>query len=58
MDANLLAAIVPSLCTTPSTSEVAITALVLSNKRMDRIESRLEKIETALDPDGRLTRVG
>jgi len=49
MDANLLAAIVTSLCTAASTSGVAITALVLSSKRMDRIESRLEKIETALE---------
>lgn len=49
MDNNLLVAIVTSVSTAASTSGVAITALVLSNKRMDRIEARLEKIEAALD---------
>ena len=48
MDNNLAAAIVTSISTAASTAGVAITALILSNKRMDRLEVRLEKIEAAL----------
>ena len=48
MDNNLAAAIVTSISTAASTAGVAITALILSNKLMDRLEVRLEKIEAAL----------
>ena len=44
MDSTLLTAIVTSVCTAGSTAGVAITALVLSNKRMDRIELKLDAI--------------
>ena len=46
MDNNLLIAIVTSVCTAGSTTGVAITALIISNKRMDRIEAVLDRIDT------------
>lgn len=49
MDPNLLAAVVTSISTAAATAGVAITALVLNNKRFDLIERRLDKIEARLD---------
>ena len=49
MDNSLLAAIVTSVCTAGSTAGVAITALVLNNKRFDRIDARLDKIDSGLE---------
>jgi hypothetical protein len=55
MDQNLLVDIVTSITTAASTAGVAITALVLNNKRFDLMERRLDKIETKLESiDGRL----
>ncbi len=45
MDNNLLAAIVRSIATAASTSGAVITALVLQNKRIDRLETKLDKID-------------
>jgi hypothetical protein len=45
VDSALLSTIVTSVTTAASTAGVAITALVLSNKRMDRIESKLDALE-------------
>jgi hypothetical protein len=42
MDNNLVVAIVTSVCTAGSTAGVAITALVLSSKRMDRLEAKMD----------------
>jgi len=41
MDYNSVVAIVTSVCTASSTAGVAITALVLSNKRFDRVETAI-----------------
>lgn len=49
MDSNLATAIVTSIATAGSSAGVAITALVLQNKRIDRVEGKLDKIETALE---------
>jgi tetrahydromethanopterin S-methyltransferase subunit G len=49
MDANLVTAIVTSVTTAGSTAGVAITALVINNKRFDLIEKRLDKIEAKLE---------
>ena len=49
MDSNLSIVIVSAVSTAASTAAVSITALVISNKLADRIEIRLEKIETALE---------
>ena len=62
MDANVTVAIITAVTTSASTAGVAITALVLNNKRFDAldkrfelIERRLDKIETKLDSiDARL----
>lgn len=55
MDSSVLVAIVTSITTAGSTAGVAITALVLNNKRFDLIEKRLAKIETKLESiDARL----
>ena len=48
MDANLLSAIVTSIATAGSTAGVAITAIVLNNKRFESLERRLESIERDL----------
>jgi hypothetical protein len=49
MDGNLVVAIVTSVCTAGSTAGVAITALMLSNKRIDRVESALDKLTDKID---------
>ncbi len=55
MDANVLTAMITSVTTAASTAGVAITALVLNNKRFELIEKRLDKIEAKLESiDGRL----
>jgi hypothetical protein len=46
---NVLAAIITSIATAASTAGVAITALVLNNKRFDLIEKRLDAIERKLE---------
>jgi tetrahydromethanopterin S-methyltransferase subunit G len=46
---NVLAAIITSIATAASTAGVAITALVLNNKRFDLIEKRLDSIERRID---------
>ena len=45
MDPNLLTAIV----TTAGTTLVAVTALILNNKRFESIERKLEKIDASLE---------
>jgi hypothetical protein len=49
MDSNLVVAIVTSVCTAGSTAGVAIVALMLSNKRMDRIEAALDRMTASVD---------
>ncbi len=44
MDSNLLIAIVTSICTAGSTAGVAIVALMLSNKRIDRLEAAIDRL--------------
>ena len=55
MEPNVLTAIITSVTTAGSTAGVAITALVLNNKRFELLEKRLDKIEAKLESiDGRL----
>jgi hypothetical protein len=49
MDTSLVLAIVTSVCTAGSTAGVAITALMLSNKRIDRVEASLDKLSARFD---------
>ncbi len=49
LDRNLVVAVVTSICTASSTAGVAITALVLSNNRMDRVEASIDKMSAALE---------
>jgi len=49
MDSNLVVAIVTSVCTAGSTAGVAIVALMLSNKRIDRLEAGLDKLNSRFD---------
>jgi len=49
MDSNLVVAIVTSVCTACSTAGVAITALMLSNKCIDRVEAALDRVNTSLE---------
>jgi len=49
MDSNFVLAIVTSVCTACSTAGVAITALMLSNKRVDRLETALDKLNSRFD---------
>ena len=49
MDSSLLVAVVTSVCTAASTAGVAITALVLSNKRVDRVEAAIGKVNATLE---------
>jgi len=49
MDSSLLVAVVTSVCTAASTAGVAITALVLSNNRVDRIEAAIDKVNATLE---------
>ena len=44
MDRNLVMAIVASVTTAGSTAGVAITALVISNKPIDRVEASLDQL--------------
>ena len=44
-----MVAVITSVTSAGSTAGVAITALVLNNKRFDLIEPRLDKIESKLD---------
>jgi hypothetical protein len=43
VDSNVVVAIVTSVSTAASTAGVAITALLLSNKRIDRLEVILDR---------------
>jgi hypothetical protein len=49
VDSNVVVAIVTSVCTAGSTAGVAITALFLSNKRIDRVEAALDRLTTSMD---------
>jgi hypothetical protein len=49
MDNSSIMAIATSVCTASSTAGVAITALVLSNKRTDRVEAAIDKVNTTLE---------
>jgi len=49
MDSNLLVAIVTSVCTAGSTAGVAITALMLSTRRIDRLEAAMDRMTTSVD---------
>lgn len=49
MTDNVIAAIITSVATSASTAGVAITALVLNNKRFDLIEKRIDAVERRLD---------
>jgi len=49
MDNSTVVAIATSVCTASSTAGVAITALVLSNKRIDRVEAAIDKVNTTLE---------
>ena len=49
MDTNILIAVITSVTSASATAGVAITALVLNNKRFDLIERRLDKIEGKLE---------
>jgi hypothetical protein len=49
MDTNLVLAIVTSVCTAGSTNGVAITALMLSNKRIDLVEASLDRLNAQFD---------
>jgi hypothetical protein len=58
IEANVLAAVITSVTSAGATAGVAITALVLNNKRFDLIERRLDKIETKLESiDTRLNEI-
>jgi hypothetical protein len=48
MDSDLIVAIVTSVCTAGSTAGVAITALILQNKRVDRIEAKIDALENRI----------
>jgi hypothetical protein len=49
MDSSLVAAIVTSICTAGCNASVAITALVLSDKGIGRLESAVDRLEARLD---------
>jgi hypothetical protein len=49
MDSNLVVAVVTSVCTAASTAGVAITALVLSNKRIDRVEAVIDGLSNSVN---------
>ena len=49
MDSNIVEAVVTSICTASSTAGVAITALVLSNKRIDRVESAIDGLTNSVN---------
>ena len=49
MDSNLLIAIVTSICTAGSTAGVAIVALMLSNKRIDRLEAAVDRLTVSVE---------
>jgi len=49
MDSNLLTALVTNVTAAGSTAGVAITALLLSNKRIDRVEAALDRVDARLD---------
>jgi biopolymer transport protein ExbB/TolQ len=49
MDNSTIVAIATSVCTASSTAGVAIPALVLSNKRIDRVEAAVDKVKTTLE---------
>jgi hypothetical protein len=49
MDSNIVVAVVTSICTAGSTAGVAITALVLSNKRIDRVEAAIDGLTNSVN---------
>ncbi len=49
MDSNITVALVTSVCTAGSTAGVAITALLLSNKRIDRVETAIDRLNGRFD---------
>jgi hypothetical protein len=49
IDTNILVAVITSVTSAASTAGVAITAIVINNKRFELLEKRLDKIETKLE---------
>jgi hypothetical protein len=49
VDSALIVAVVTSLSTAGSTAGVAMTALLLSNKRIDRVEAALDRLSTTVE---------
>ncbi len=49
MDSNIAVALVTSVCTAGSTAGVAITALLLSNRRIDRVEAAIDRLNGRFD---------
>ncbi len=49
MDSNLMVAIVTSVSTAATTAGVAITALLLSNKRLDGVETAVDRLTAKID---------
>jgi hypothetical protein len=49
MDSNIGVALVTSVCTAGSTAGVAITALLLSNKRIDRVGAAIDRLNGRFD---------
>jgi hypothetical protein len=49
MDSNIAVALGTSVCTAGSTAGVAITALLLSNKRIDRVEAAIDRLNGRFD---------
>lgn len=49
VDNSLVIAIIASVTTASSTAGVAITALVISNKRIDRVEAALDRFGAKLE---------
>lgn len=49
MDANLITAIVTAIATAGSSATIAIVAILQTNKRIDDLGSRLDRIDHRLD---------
>jgi len=49
MDSNIAVAMVTSVCTAATTAGVAITALLLSNNLIDRVEAALDRLNGRFD---------
>lgn len=55
MDTNILVAVITSVTSAASTSGVAITAILLNNKRFDLTDKRLDRMESSFE--SRLDRI-